>query len=228
MRSELSAEKRGIILQKHFHEGQGFTAIAQSVPGVKADTACKLCQRARERAGSNRLDKLLEASHTLPRPGRPRRVEPGSSESIRIRQALRGPNRFQDPVKAANKIHKRQRTTSDRIPLQPLNVSQVHNITRGTAHCKGDTIDARPIKRLRGVQKTALAKLDLPDRKQYIHEILDLPANEVVLIATDETVIDFGGSPHQRVTAPEGTRIFVDSYSPSFMIRYEPNRQVTL
>ena len=210
--AELSAEKRGIVVWYYFHDRLRFTEIAARVPGVTADGARKLCRRARERAGSNNLDEILKATQNRPRSGRPVDIKPGSQESIRIRDAIWGQYKFQSQHDAANRVYKRMRHTT----LQELPAAQVHNITHSNAHCEADPVNQEPITRKRGVEKAALVRLDLQHRKQLIEQILSFEDNKVVLIAVDETPIDFGGAPHRRVSAPRGVTVFVDSLDPRF------------
>jgi hypothetical protein len=78
-------------------------------------------------------------------------------------------------------------------------------------------VEQKPITRKKALNRIALAKLDLEDRKRYIHQILALKASETELILCDETPIDFGGcGGKQHVSATKGISVYSDVTDPRF------------
>lgn len=212
----LTRFQRDIILQYRFADGLSFPAISNKMKGVTTDAVRQFCYRTRQRAGSDRMVDLLANSAPLRRSGRPRRVEPGSEASIRIRESVRGRGKYQSQEEAANAAFKRVRkgrTTTTRKPLGELDSKQVYNITQGSIHSKADTIDSRPISRLRALEKVPFHKLNLPQRKEYCEWILSLDPAKTILIGCDETPLDFGGSGHTHISAPRGSMVFADQAS---------------
>lgn len=100
--SELAKEIIPIIIIYRFKDKLSFPAIAQKLPGVTANAAQKLCKRVQERAGSNYFTTILKNAFPLPRAGAPRRVEPDSILSRRMRYAARGKYKWHSQEEAAN------------------------------------------------------------------------------------------------------------------------------
>jgi hypothetical protein len=127
--------------------------------------------------------------------------------------------KFQKQEEGANHAFLRVRncqtntTSTPREPLGELDAKQVHNILQGKLHSEADPIDPRPITRKRTLEKPALYKLDLNDRKRYIHHILNLEASKTILISCDETPLEFGGSGYSHVSAPRGVVVYTDEAS---------------
>jgi hypothetical protein len=214
--AEISDDYCAIILQYRFHDGLTFSDIASRLKGVTERSAQYICSKALQRANSTHIDALLAHKSPLPRSGRPRCVEPGSTASIRIREAVRGRHKFQQQVDATNNAFKRVRTehtTTTRMPLGELDAKQVHNITQGRLHSQKDPIDSTPITRKRTLEKPALLKLDLHDRKRYIELILGLDPSNTILISCDETPLEFGGSGHTHVSAPRSVVVYTEKAS---------------
>jgi hypothetical protein len=214
--AEIPQNQRAIIIQYRFVDSLSFREISSRVQGVTAAGAKKLCQRTQKRANSNKITKLLTNSSVLPRTGAPRRVEPGSRHSKRIRNAVRTRYKFHSQEDAANEANSRVRNIN-RKPLTQLNVKQVHNITQTEAHGRHqygkDGLDARPITRKRALEKPRLNKLDLDHRKRYIEQILALDEDNTILIGCDETPIEFGGTGHTHISAPKGITVYADEAS---------------
>jgi hypothetical protein len=123
---------------------------------------------------------------------------------------------IQKQEEAANFAFERVRnnhTTTTRKPLGELSAKQVHNITQGQLHSQADTIDSRPITRKRALEKPAIKKLDLDDRKRYCDLILGLDESKTILISCDETPLEFGGSGHTHASAPQGEVVYADEAS---------------
>ncbi|KAF2808966.1 uncharacterized protein BDZ99DRAFT_533224 [Mytilinidion resinicola] len=219
--AQISSAKRALVIQYRFHDKLSFPAIASKIDGVSAAAAQQICSRAFRRAGTNNVNTLLEYRDPAPRSGRPRRVEPGSEASIRIREATRGQYRWHHQVDAANQAFERVRkdhTTTQRKPLGTLDAKQVHNILQGKEHSQADPIDSKPIPRKRTLEKKALSKLDLDDRKRYIELILSLDPHNTILISCGETPVNFGGTGHTHVSAPRGVDIYTDdAHDPRFI-----------
>lgn len=214
---EINHDTRVAILTLHAIAGYTFDQIATVLPGVNAQAAQRLLHRAKTRANSNNFTQILDHIDPLPRSGAPRRVEPGSRTSLRIRQDIRDKWKWQSQPQAANYSMDSVRDISIRKPLQELGTQQVHNILRGKAHCQADPVDKRPIHRKRALNKIALEKLDLDDRKRYIEQVLALKAEEVELIFCDETPLDFGGcGGKNHVSALKGVDIYSDQFDPRF------------
>lgn len=76
-------------------------------------------------------------------------------------------------------------------------------------------IDSRPITRKRALEKLALAKLNLDNRKRYIELILSLDPANTILISCDETPLEFGGAGHTHVSVPRGDVVYADEASDS-------------
>jgi hypothetical protein len=104
---ELSIQKRSQILHLRYVQRLGFEAIASQIEGVTRQNAWAFCKITEERAKSTHIEDLLKFIHSTPRSGRPRRVEPGSTTAIRIREQIRGPLRYQQQVEAANHVFSR-------------------------------------------------------------------------------------------------------------------------
>jgi hypothetical protein len=214
--AEFNSNQRAIILQYRFVDKLSYPEIARRVAGVTEGGARQFCHRTQKRAKSSDITTLLQYKDALPRSGRPRRVEPGSQASIRIREAVRGPLQYHKQDEAANFAFERVReghTTTPRQPLGTLNAKQVHNITQGALHSQADSIDIRPITRKRALEKPGLLKLNMRDRKRYIEFILSLDPDKTVLIGCDETPLEFGGSGHTHVSAPRGIVVYADEAS---------------
>ena len=195
--SEIPRSKRAIILQYRFVDKLSWIQIASKIGGITADGARMFCKETQKRAKSSNIEDLLKELDPLPRSGRPRGVEPGSIISQWIRESLRGPLRYHRQVEAANITYDRcceaitKSTTNSRQALRELDAKQVHNIAQGRLHSSLDSIDQRPVTRKRALEKPALSKLNLPDRKRYIDHILSLD-DSTILISCDETPIEFG------------------------------------
>ncbi|SMR46070.1 unnamed protein product [Zymoseptoria tritici ST99CH_1E4] len=226
--SEIPHDDRVLIVQYRAVHGWTFERIATVVDGVSADAARKLYTRARVRAGSDIARDILQHIDPAPRSGRPKVIVPGSKESTQMRQLLRNKYRRQHQTEAGNHAIQQLRQTrqSDvstttctrRRPLQELDNRQIHNILRSKEHCAADPFDKRPVKPLRGIEKPALSKLDLPDRERHCDVIEGLNPHTTILITCDETPVDFGGSlGHQRILAPQGTTPYVDQHDPRYM-----------
>lgn len=204
---EYTRETRGAILQYRCVDSLTYDQIATRIEGVTANGARKLCTRARKRANTDNPSILRQHAQSAARTGRPRRVQPGSPTSTRIQQSIRGPNKWENPVEAANRVHKIARQKSDRTPLKPLAINQVNRILRLQDHYDSDTLDKRPINRNRSIVKKALSNKDYTAREAYIERILGLCNADTVLICMDETPIHFGGdSTKQHVSIPAGAR----------------------
>ena len=91
---EIPQNLRAIVVNYRFNDHLTFLEIAKRVRGVTEAGARQLCYRTRKRAGSDNITKILANSAVAPRTGAPRRVEPGSTELIRIRNAVRGRHKF--------------------------------------------------------------------------------------------------------------------------------------
>jgi hypothetical protein len=215
--AEYDYKTRSIIVNYRFRELYTYDQIASKIPGVTARGARGVCDRAKTRANSNNVGTILQHIEDKPREGAPRRVEPGSQTSKRIRQACRSIYKWHNQKEAANRVYKRDRDPKGRKPLEELAAQQVHNILQGPAHCKGDSIDSRPVNRKRALLKHHLTDGHLSERKVYIDKILQYKPAEVLLICVDETPVDFGGSiGHQRVNAPQGVVIYTSEHDPRF------------
>jgi hypothetical protein len=107
--AQIQRDYRAIILQYRFCDGMEFDEIASRLHGVTATAAQKFCSRTLQRTNSTNIDALLAHKDPLPRHGHPRRVEPGSEASVRIREATRGQYKFQKQVDAANNAFERVR-----------------------------------------------------------------------------------------------------------------------
>lgn len=148
--SEIPVFKRSMILQYRLVDKFTYPEIATRIDGVSADSARKFCDRTQQRAKSTDITKLLAEVNPLPRSGRPRRVEPGSDASTRIRAHVRGVGRFQKQTEAVNNnlhVIRDNRITTQRRVLGELKAQQVHNICQGPHHSAADPIDSRPITR---------------------------------------------------------------------------------
>ncbi|KAK6434897.1 hypothetical protein LTR95_008924 [Oleoguttula sp. CCFEE 5521] len=106
--SQISAEKRSIIVQYREIDGLKFTEIADRIPGVSADAARKICKRAHERVAKSTDDPnadidheaLLRAAQVAPRSGRPRTRVAGAKKSPRTpRTPQSGPTPNKRPRK---------------------------------------------------------------------------------------------------------------------------------
>ena len=215
--AEYDDQTRSIIVNYRFRDLLSYAEISRKIEGTTASGCRMLCERARERANSDNIADILQNCRVLPRDGAPVRVQPGSQASIAIRRAIRGKHRYQNETEAANRVYKKQRPKSDRKPLQPLNVKQVHNILRGRAHSNADPLDKRPITRKRCLTKKRLTAINLAERKAYCDKLLSMQSSDYLLICVDETRIDFGGcSGHARGSAPLGMNIYASDYDPRF------------
>jgi hypothetical protein len=218
--SEIPRSKRSIILQYRFVDKYSWTKIASKIGDITANGARMFCERTQKRAQSSNIEDLLKEIDPLPRAGRPRRVEPGSTTSIRIREALRGTLRYHKQEEAGKIAYDRCRDTtanSPRKPLGELNAKQIHNIAQGQLHSSLDPVDQRPVTRKRALEKPALSKLNLIDRERYIEHILSLDSS-TILISCDETLLEFGGVGHTHVSAPRGVVVYADQASdPCFL-----------
>lgn len=214
--AEIDQNYRAIILQYRFYDKLTYPEIARRLEGITALGARTFCDRTYERAQSTNVHTLLQHANPLPRDGRPRRVQPGSDASVRIREAVRGRFKYQKQVEAGNFAYERVRTdhtTTQRKPLGELNAKQIHNITQGRLHSEKDPIDSLPITRKRTLEKPALSKLNLDERKRYIEYILTLDEDKTILISCDETALEFGGAGHTHVSAPRGVVVYTDEAS---------------
>lgn len=121
---QMTQQQRAIILQYRFSEGLSVSEIARRVGGgVTASGIARFCRRTQHRAsGSRDLEQLLAHSECLPRSGRPCRVEPGSTQSVHIRHAVRTDLKYFSQDEAANHAYQllpsEQRTTTRRLNLQ--------------------------------------------------------------------------------------------------------------
>ena len=211
--------KRVRIITYRFIERLKFEEISSKIEGTTPDGCRKLCKRAQQRAKSNKITDLLKSCIVAHREGAPRRVEPGSRESIAIRAAVRGPYCYQDETEAANRVYRKLRSKNNRKPLKELAPQQVRNILRGAAHSMTDPRDTKPITRKRTLPKKKLNNNDLTAREQYCNQVLEMRQADYVLIAVDETPIDFGGSGgRQHVSAPVGVTDYSSKKDPRFSI----------
>lgn len=215
----LTQYQRHVILQYRFVDGLSFPEISNKMKGVTTDAARQFVYRTRQRAGSDNIADLLANSGDKPGRGRPARVPPDSIASGRLRQYTRGQGKYQSQVEAVNQAYKRVRTcqlnlrSGARKPLGDLAPQQVHNITQGKAHSAKDSIDSRPISRLRAVEKVPLHRLDLEAREKFCRWIQALDKDNTILIGCDETPLEFGGSGHTHISAPKGTTVYTDKRS---------------
>jgi hypothetical protein len=173
-------------------------------------TLKKLLLRVKHRAQSDQLLDLLRHIEDLLRQGRPRKIEPGSKESLQIRERVRELKYHEQTTAANTPFHTAKHGNilaeiDANIPR--LGVQQVHNITQSKAHSKMDSIDNRPIKRKREIKKPA--SYDPHKRLKYAEELQEMIDNQDIIVVCDEKKFRVGGTANKHVSMPQGE----DSYS---------------
>jgi hypothetical protein len=141
--------------------------------------------------------------YIYPLPGRGRKpyIEPGSLESVAIREAVRTSGGREATLVANN--------TKDRPILKELNPNiprlkptQVQNVLHDKRHCESDPINDKPVKRLKPIHKPG--GYEATTRLQYTIELAQYIKDDVILVVCDEKKFSFGGTPNGRVSAPQG------------------------
>jgi hypothetical protein len=104
-----SAVKRTQIAHARFIEGYSFKRISTEIEGVTSQYAQMFCRRLKTSNPNASPQELVEiAGKTKPR-GLTTRVQPGSTASIQIREAVRGWGSEQSQVKTANQVLQKTR-----------------------------------------------------------------------------------------------------------------------
>lgn len=181
---------------------------------VPERTLRHLFKKAREHAqGSDWKDKLLHI-YDLPGRGRKPHIQPGSLESVAIREAVRSGGGHEASLVANN--------TKDRPVLKELNPNiprlkpaQVHNVLHDKRHCESDLINTKPVKRLKPIHKPG--GYEATTRLEYTKELAEYVQNEVILVVVDEKKYSFGGTPNGRVSAPKGSTPYRTSIRARFV-----------
>ena len=161
-----------------------------------------LFKKAKSQAQGSEWKELLLYISDLPGRGRKRAIEPGSLESVAIRESVRSLENH-EATSVAN-ITKNRPVLKELNPNIPnLYPQQVYNVLRNQEHCERDPIDTRPVKRLKPIFKPG--GYDATTRLNYTAELAQYVQDEVILVVCDEKTFSFGGTPNNRVSAPQGS-----------------------
>ena len=91
--AEIDPALRAIFLNYHFRDRLKHHQIEAKIGHPNAHTIRDIYITASNRAGSRNINEILQFTHSRPRSGRPRRIEPDSDLSIEIRENIRGRGR---------------------------------------------------------------------------------------------------------------------------------------
>ena len=137
------------------------------------------------------LSDLLRCIEDKPRTGREHLVQPGSAESIAIRETCRDFKYF-NPTEAANYAKDRPGLQELSINIPTLKKPQVNHILRELEHCKRDPIDSRPVKGRRELEKPG--GYDPKKTLRYTNEMEEFIKEEAIITVADEKKWPFGGT----------------------------------
>lgn len=191
------------------------TRLSQPVGTLKT-----LFRRIQHRAQSNMVLDLVRHLEDTPRTGRPSKIEPGSKESLQIRDRVRS-LRYQDQTTAANtplytakhgNILAELDANIPRLPAQ-----QVHNIAQGKEHSKHDNIDSRPIKQKREIVKPA--GYDPHKRLKYTKELQEMVDNKDIVVCCNKKKFGVGGTANKHVSMPQGEDSFGTRPAARFILK---------
>jgi hypothetical protein len=131
----------------HLRESEIATRLS-----VQERTLRKIFKRAKERAQSNEWRELLLYIENQPGRGRKPYIQPGSLESVAIRETIRTLDRYEATLLA--NIAKERPVLKELHPNIPhLKPPQVYNVLRDKRHCEMDPIDTALVKRLKPIHK---------------------------------------------------------------------------
>jgi hypothetical protein len=170
--------------------------------------------KAKQQAQGSEWQELLLYISDLPGRGRKPHIQPGSLESVAIREAIRSGGGREATLVANN--------TKDRPVLKELNPNiprlkrtQVQNVLLDKRHCENDPIDSKPIKRLKLIHKPG--GYEATTRLNYTQELAEYVQNKAIIVVCDEKKFSFGGTPNGRVSAPQGSTPYRTSVRERFV-----------
>ena len=202
---EYSQSNHTLIARLRFIDGLSYSEIERQTHDTTADGAKSFCNRLRHRYPHATPNELVEYAPNRHNKGKRPRIQPGSLASIDIRARLRTDLRSYTQTYAGNLAFQEgtREPRPPRHPLRELGAQQIHNIARNKEHCRLDSINSKPVKRLLRRHRTALARENLQDREKFIEWVLTLP-DTAIFICTDETPHHFDLGMPERVSAPSG------------------------
>jgi hypothetical protein len=193
----------------HLRESEIATRLS-----VQERTLRKIFKRAKERAQSNEWRELLLYIESQPGRGRKPHIQPGSLESVAIRETIRTLDGY-EATSSAN-IAKERPVLKELHPNIPhLKPPQVYNVLRDKRHCEMDPIDTAPVKRLKPIHKPG--GYEATTRLNYTQELAEYVQNEAIIVVCDEKKFSFGGTPNGRVSAPQGSTPYRTSVRERFV-----------
>lgn len=183
----------------HVLQGKRFFEIAQELE-LDRKAVEHLIHRAKARSTSQQIDDLMRAVEVLPKSGRKKRVEPGSSLSLTIREGVQTYD-TQPMQQAANYQVRQRQALSELDPnIRPIRDPQVYNILQDPQHCEKDPQEHRPITRKRQMNRNEQSEEHVNKRLCYLGDLQQLDDEEALIICTDEKAYHFGGTPNQRTS----------------------------
>jgi hypothetical protein len=96
-----------------------------------------------------------------------------------------------------------------------LHPPQAYKVLRSKRHRDSDPIDTWRVKRLKPIVKPG--GYDAATRLEYTKELAPYVKDEVILIVCNEKKFSFGGTVHNRVSAPEGSTPYVNTTRERFV-----------
>ena len=181
---------------------------------VNKRTLQKLFKRTKERAQSSKLNELLLYIHDLPGRGRKPHIQPDSAENTAIRETVRTLQNH-DLTTAANMAKDRPVLKELNLNVPLLHPPQVYKTLHDKRHCENDLIDTRRVKRKKPIVKPG--GYDAVTRLQYADELAQYVEDDVILVVCDEKKFSFGGTAHNRVSAPEGETVYINATRERFV-----------
>jgi hypothetical protein len=211
--SEVPLSIRAIAIAYKFDLHLTEPEISQRL-SVPERTLRNLFKRTKERAQSSELNELLLYIHDLPGRGRKPHIQPGSAENTAIREAVRSVKNH-EATTVANMAKDRPVLKELDLNIPPLHPPQVYKVLRNKRHCQSDPINTKPVKRLKPIVKPG--GYDAATRLQYTDELAQYVEDEVILVVCDEKKFSFGGTPYNRVSAPQDETPYINAIRERFV-----------